>query len=378
MDDEYVLEETNGTEALGAEEVEWVEPCAECETRLKTGTCNLDCEILSKHTPMVMNLGTDSLHPDPSQPRKTFDEEKLKGLAETLKTQGMLQPIAADETGRIVIGERRWRAAKLAGLNRVPVITRPEPDPLLCQAIADAHSESIPILEKAKAWQTLMDTRNLTKSGLAILLGMDKSRVTRVLSLNGMPKEMTRALENNRITPSDLMEIRCLPEEEQSGVFSECIEKERSRDEIMQLIKERRHRLISSLKKSGPAPFYANRPKDKFRRLGADIDPVNQNVIVTASNETMKHFIVKAMLFKLLREKGRRTGCEMEVGNGVADIVDLETKYAYEVESEPEKGRLRKKIEQFAGYLTDMIVIDLAKVPDDLNLMKLYLAGRIA
>jgi len=68
----------------------------------------------------IKEIEVEKIKPDPEQPRESFDKEKLKELAQTFKTQGIIQPIEIDENYQIITGERRWRAAKLAGLKKIP------------------------------------------------------------------------------------------------------------------------------------------------------------------------------------------------------------------------------------------------------------------
>lgn len=357
------------------------EPCADCKVRSELDNCRHGCEILARNEPVFQSMDIDLLHPDPSQPRKTFTDEKLKGLAETLKTQGMLQPMVVDEDGRIVLGERRWRAAKLAGLKQVPVIVRHTNDPLLCQLIADAHSEEIPIFEKVKAWHTYREQNNLSVETLADLLGLSRWYTHLLLGLIGMPKAMEDALKANKISATDLAEIRTLPEEEQMDTLRLCIDRQRSREEMRKLIKAKKQKLISEVRRPSRKPEEEyfndseNRPKDVLRRIG--VDNVHQNVVVASNHETTKHFVVKALIYKLLRAMGRITMCEMEAGTGVVDIFDTETRYAYEVESDPGPNTAREKVKQFANRVRDVLIINLNKVPDDLVAMETYLKTRI-
>jgi len=193
-------------------ENDWAGPCADCETRSKFSECKCGCELIARCEPVLNWVETDTLHPDPLQPRKKFNEDSLRRLAGTLKGQGLLEPIVVDETGQIVLGERRWRAAKMAGLAKVLVIKQPitAEERFIRQLISDAHSEAINPIERAKAWQTLKEIRNLTYDELGELLGMNKSTIYRTLCLADMPKPMVKALEEERITAMDLAEIRSL------------------------------------------------------------------------------------------------------------------------------------------------------------------------
>jgi len=155
-------------------------------------------------------VDVDKIKPDKEQPRKTFDEESLKELAETFKTQGIIQPIEIDENYQIIIGERRWRAAKLAGLKQIPCkIVRglTLEQKLERQLIENIHHEPLSDLEKAQAIKKLIEIQKITQKAAAALVGISESEVHMLLSLVDAPKEVKKLVEEEKLPPSIAGEI---------------------------------------------------------------------------------------------------------------------------------------------------------------------------
>ena len=108
----------------------------------------------------LKQISIDKIKPDKNQPRKTFDKETIKGLADTYKNQGVIEPIEVDENNIIVTGERRWRASKLAKINTIPCKIKrglTKETRLERQLIEDIQKEGIPIPERDKGWWKLYE-----------------------------------------------------------------------------------------------------------------------------------------------------------------------------------------------------------------------------
>lgn len=139
--------------------------------------------------PAFRVLRISDMDPNPFQPRRTFDPEALQRLADSFKTTGMMQPILARKGGaerfEILAGERRWRAAKLAGLLEVPVLLREVTDQQAAEMalIENEHREAVPKLETARAAAALMEREGLKHEDLAAILGMERSSVSNLLRL---------------------------------------------------------------------------------------------------------------------------------------------------------------------------------------------------
>lgn len=145
------------------------------------------------------------LKPNPFQPRRTFNEESLQELAASIKEHGIIQPIIAEKNGDeyyIIAGERRTRAALLAGLTRVPVIFREfeNSKKLEIALIENIQRENLNPIEEAKAYQEIMQLSNLNQEETAKRVGKSRSAVANAMRLLQLSDEMQTALEKGAIT----------------------------------------------------------------------------------------------------------------------------------------------------------------------------------
>ncbi|MDR1859246.1 MAG: ParB/RepB/Spo0J family partition protein, partial [Treponema sp.] len=159
----------------------------------------------------VVQLAIDRLVANPGQPRKHFDETELKELADSIAEHGIIQPIIAADAGDgsciIIAGERRTRAARLAGLAAVPVIIRDYTDQkrLEVSLIENIQRSDLNPIEEAAAYKNLMDYSSLSQEELAAKVGKSRSAVTNALRLLKLPAEVQKSLEtgpeNGGISP---------------------------------------------------------------------------------------------------------------------------------------------------------------------------------
>ncbi len=157
-----------------------------------------------ENTTPYKEMFIDHIKFDPSQPRKEFDQEKLNELAESIKEYGILLPLIVRETESkdgfiLVAGERRLRAAKLAGIQKVPVVinnTAEEEKILEIQLVENLQRVDLNPYEKAEAISLLKDNYNLSVRDLAAKLGISKSAVQRSLDVMRLPEDLIDALKN--------------------------------------------------------------------------------------------------------------------------------------------------------------------------------------
>jgi len=146
-----------------------------------------------------------AVSPNPNQPRAYFDEEALASLTASVAELGVLQPILVREIGddryELIAGERRWRAAKRAGLSSIPVVVRTVDDVLsLEQALVEnLHREDLNPLEEAAAYQQLMEDFELTQEAVAQKVGRSRSAVTNTLRLFQLPPSIQRLVAENQL-----------------------------------------------------------------------------------------------------------------------------------------------------------------------------------
>src|ERR1041385_3902702 len=147
----------------------------------------------------------DSIVPGPMQPRSHFDEASLESLADSIKTHGIVQPLLVrrrDGGYELIAGERRWRAAKLAGITRVPVVIKEVPDDNLLEIalIENIQRENLNPIEEAQAYKKLMETVGLTQESLASRVGRDRSYITNYLRLLRLPDDVQQLVKEGRLS----------------------------------------------------------------------------------------------------------------------------------------------------------------------------------
>jgi len=154
----------------------------------------------SGNRPAELEVSIDLVRPNPHQPRRTFNEASLNELANSIKANGLIQPVVARKTAdgyELIAGERRLRASKLAGLQRIPVLVR-EVDALTQAQMAlveNIQREDLNPLERAEAYRMLMEQLGLTTAELAFRMGEDRSTIShfiRLLDLTEVVREMVR------------------------------------------------------------------------------------------------------------------------------------------------------------------------------------------
>jgi ParB family transcriptional regulator, chromosome partitioning protein len=164
----------------------------------------------------------DRIEPDPDQPRKSFSQEELEQLAHSLKTKGQLQPIRVRwEEGRgryvIVMGERRWRAAKIAGLGQIECVVHEAPltedERFELALVENVFRQDLNPIEQAHAFETLLAKRKCSARSLAQELRLNVSTLSRSLSLLKLPADIQDAIASGRIPPGIAREVAKLENE---------------------------------------------------------------------------------------------------------------------------------------------------------------------
>ncbi len=153
-----------------------------------------------------VSVKISEIEPNRDQPRKEFDSEALSELADSISQHGVLQPLLLRPllTGgyRIVAGERRWRAARMAGLTEVPAVVREMSDTeeMLFALIENLQREDLTPLEEARGYRTLIDAQDFTQEEVSQAVGKSRPAVTNALRLLNLPEDIQQMLENGEIT----------------------------------------------------------------------------------------------------------------------------------------------------------------------------------
>ena len=153
----------------------------------------------------IREIQIDLIQPGRQQPRTTFNQAKLEELAQSIRTTGIIQPLLVRPSGglfELVAGERRWRAAQLAGLARIPAIVRDIPDDNLLELalIENIQREELNPVEEANAYKRLIESLGLTQDEVARRVGRDRTFITNYLRVLKLPTDIQNLLEHDKLT----------------------------------------------------------------------------------------------------------------------------------------------------------------------------------
>ena len=197
----YDEEDTNYAESAGNRETVGT---ANENVKATTNTSNKDG---------VTELDVNKIYPNPNQPRKHFDEEALQELASSIKLHGVIQPLVVNKTEdgnyMIIAGERRWRASKLAGITKVPVVIKnyTEKQVKEISIIENLQREDLNPIEAARAIKQLMDEYNLTQETISDRIGKSRSNVANTLRLLQLYPDVINMIEQGKLSSGH---ARCL------------------------------------------------------------------------------------------------------------------------------------------------------------------------
>ena len=211
----------------------------------------------------VHEVPLDDIRANPYQPRVEFDDDALAGLAASIEALGVLQPLLvrpADQgTYHLIAGERRWRAARRAGLATVPVLIRHGDDQAALEEalVENLHREDLNPLEEAVGIQQLMDEFGLSHAAAAARLGRSRPAVTNLLRLLQLPTQLQRMVRDGVLSAGSARAVLSLPDEpSQTSVAQRAVDEELSVRAVEELVRTR-HDLADRV------PSGRGRPKTK-------------------------------------------------------------------------------------------------------------------
>lgn len=207
-----------------------------------------------------LEIDIDLIEASSAQPRTHFDEGRLEELAQSIRSNGIVQPILVRRRGgryQLIAGERRWRAAQRAGLQRVPAVVREIPDDKLLELalIENIQRQELNAIEEANAYKRLIETLGLTQEVVAQRVGRDRSFITNYLRLLRLPEDIQRLVEEEKLTMGHARALLGIDDQDiQRKVARNIIEQSLSVRETERAIK----RIIA-----GTSPTMATLPASK-------------------------------------------------------------------------------------------------------------------
>lgn len=199
--------------------------------------------VKAKPMSQMAEIAVKDIIPNPTQPRREFDEEALAELADSIRTLGIIQPITvkATDDGRYIIisGERRWRAAQIAEIEVLPAYIREVDDTNLhaMALVENVQRQDLNAIEIALSLQRLIDECGLTQDALAEKVGMKRSTVSNYMRLLKLPNEVQLALKEGIISMGHAKAIAGAEQKKQTSLLRKCVKKDLSVRQMEALVR---------------------------------------------------------------------------------------------------------------------------------------------
>ena len=188
-----------------------------------------DIEQIDEKTEQVQEISLDDIRPNPYQPRKTFDEEALKELVDSIQLNGVFQPIILRQSSvkgyEIIVGERRVRASRLAGKESIPAIVREFDEQAMIEiaVIENLQREDLSPLEEAEAYQMMSDKLKLTQAQVAERVGKSRPYIANYLRLLTLPEDVKLLLRNGDLTMGQARTLLGLKDQKQMSELAKRV-----------------------------------------------------------------------------------------------------------------------------------------------------------
>lgn len=252
---------------------------------------NLEEKIMETvHEEEIQELPLNELRVNPYQPRKTFNEESLNELAESIKEHGVFQPIIVKKSIKgyeIVAGERRFRASKLAGKETIPAIVRNFTDEEMMEiaVLENLQRESLNAVDEANAYKTLMENLHLTQDQVSKRVNKSRSHITNLLGILSLPEDVLTLVKENKLT---MGHARCLSKlsdiEKINELTKKVLEENLSVRELEALASgeeiERKNKIVKKPKSNE----YTSLEKELTEYYGTKVKIANKKLIISFEN----------------------------------------------------------------------------------------------
>ena len=252
----------------------------------------------------IIDLKLSDLRPNPYQPRKVFDEEKLEELANSIKEYGVFQPIIVKKSIKgyeIIAGERRAKASKIAGKETIPAIVRNFTDEEMMEIalLENLQRENLNAIEEASAYTKLLDTLNLTQEELAEKLGKSRSHITNMIGLLTLPDEVKNMISEEKISMSHARVLSKIKDNEKIITLANKIVEEKLNVRDVELIAqdntiEKKHKIIN--KKHDSEYLYLENSLSE--KLGTKVKINNKKIVINFTNDKDLDRIIEILQIK--------------------------------------------------------------------------------
>ena len=239
----------------------------------------------------VIELKLSELRPNPYQPRKVFDAEKLQELANSIKEHGVFQPIIVKKSIKgyeIIAGERRYKASQLAGKETIPAIVRDFTDENMMEIalLENLQRENLNSIEEATAYQKLLASLKVTQEELANKLGKSRSHITNMLGLLELPEEVKNLIAEEKITMSHARVLSKMKDKDEIiNLANKIVDENLNVRAIEQASQnptvEKKHKLKTKVKKESEYKYIEESISEK---LGTKVKINNKKRLISFTN----------------------------------------------------------------------------------------------
>ena len=243
----------------------------------------------------ISEIALDKIYPNPDQPRRTFDEEALQELAQSIKDHGVISPITlrkdTNQRYMIIAGERRFRASKMAGLDSIPAYIRTAKDEQVMEwaLIENIQREDLDAMEIALAYQRLMDEYNLTQERMSERVGKKRATVANYLRLLKLPAEIQLGIKEKKIDMGHARAILGSPSpEQQLSIYKRILQNGLSVRKVEELVSDTK----PTKKEKKSIPSYTAQEAILQEKLGGNAKIVGQKITISFRNEEELNFIL--------------------------------------------------------------------------------------
>ena len=239
----------------------------------------------------VIELKLSELRPNPYQPRKVFDAEKLQELANSIKEHGVFQPIIVKKSIKgyeIIAGERRYKASQLAGKETIPAIVRDFTDENMMEIalLENLQRENLNSIEEATAYQKLLASLKVTQEELANKLGKSRSHITNMIGLLELPEEVKNLIAEEKITMSHARVLSKMKDKDEIiNLANKIVDENLNVRAIEQASQnptvEKKHKLKTKVKKESEYKYIEESISEK---LGTKVKINNKKILISFTN----------------------------------------------------------------------------------------------
>ncbi len=256
----------------------------------------------ASHEP-AQTLDTSAIRPNPYQPRQDFDEKEIDSLCESIKKQGLLQPIVVRSAGagfyELVAGERRWRASRKAGLLRIPAVIREVDDKKMLELalVENLQRRDLNPMEKARAFRSLMQLNSWTQEQLADALGMARPTAANFLRLIEAPLEVQDAVSRGILSMGHARALLAVPQRATLlQLLKKTLEEDLSVRALEQLVTQRPASAPASSK--APArrePYLVELEQKLMDKVGVKVEIQPQAIVIPYRSNEQLTLILKRL-----------------------------------------------------------------------------------